>query len=898
MQLVIRANSITALAVISASMLMQIAAAVEVTAAPLPADPVGSESGRSVSSASSGVESPHSEALGEELSPANVTASDGDNPSALESQFVPPSQNCFILGSRAFSIPFSVDASGGSPVEVHLFVSRGPDDAWRLLDRRRPGEATKQFQFEAQQDGEFWFATRTIDALGRAHPPGKIESQLKVYVDTTKPRVTMHADADADGRVDLTISVQDATEVKQMRLRYVTDEMKQWAEVDMRQLSADGKLQFLPTEIWKQMSLQLLVTDTPGNQSVVNQLIRRPRLAELEGNRYAAESGRSPTEASTTPFRIDSTKPLTAQTVSNPVIRLDRHQSPAPSNVQVADGYMPQASGTPFHGFGGSSLPLRGAPDGSGHAPAPGQAQLPGQAPPGQSYGPASSPNVGPTNLVQVGQLPPHGVVPGQVVPGQYAAPSTLTASPHVAASPYSTMTQPSVTNPFAAGPSPPADPATGHPMASQPSSSAAEPNNPPASFFDVLFGSSPTYPAPNAPPQPVAPSSQGSFPTSPVTAGTSPLGFGPPSVRGGFNNHRRPVQPQFAGNVSQRLPPPATPEEISNGFTLNSPGQTEPETIPVPTNPEPDNREAAKPALGNAAEAGATGGERQNRPRTPAEAMRPIEEPSQVSSLLQEEIPTPEGQPDPYRTERATPSPTGASDLASMMERAPVRYSDSVRFSLEYELEAVGIRGVETIELYGTTDGGNTWDLWGSDPDRTSPFDIETQEAGVFGFRIVVVGRNGLASPRPQAGESPDIVVVVDMLSPIVRITGARYGEGDRIGSLVIQYECRDENLTPRPISLSFSDSMEGPWTTIVAGLRNEGQYIWSADPNLPRQFYLRIDAVDQAGNSTSYVLDQPIDAQGLAPRARIRGFQSISGGPAASFDGQTAKRPKAIFK
>jgi hypothetical protein len=282
---------------------------------------------------------------------------------------------------------------------------------------------------------------------------------------------------------------------------------------------------------------------------------------------------------------------------------------------------------------------------------------------------------------------------------------------------------------------------------------------------------------------------------------------------------------------------------------------------------------------------------------------MRPIEEPSQVSSLLQEEIPTPEGQPDPYRTQRATPSratpsPTGGSDLASMMERAPVRYSDSVRFSLEYELEAVGIRGVESVELYGSTDGGNTWDLWGSDPDRTSPFDIETQEAGVFGFRIVVLGRNGLASPRPQAGETPDIVVVVDLLRPIVRITGARYGEGDRIGSLVIQYECRDDNLKPRPISLSFSDSVEGPWTTIAAGLRNEGQYIWAADPNLPRQFYLRIDAVDQAGNTTAYVLDQPIDAQGLAPRARIRGFQSISGGPSASFEGQTAKRPKAIFK
>ncbi len=209
-----------------------------------------------------------------------------------------------------------------------------------------------------------------------------------------------------------------------------------------------------------------------------------------------------------------------------------------------------------------------------------------------------------------------------------------------------------------------------------------------------------------------------------------------------------------------------------------------------------------------------------------------------------------------------------------------------------------MGVQGAEAIELYGTTDGGRSWDLWGRDPDRTSPFDIETKEVGVFGFRIVVVGRNGLASPRPLSGESPDIVVVVDNERPLVRITGAQYGEGDRIGSLVIRYECQDANLKQRPIALSFSDSVNGPWTTIAAGLRNDGEYIWTADPNLPRQLFLRIDATDEAGNNGAYVLDQPIDAQGLAPRARIRGFQTISGADLPAGEGQTAKRPKALFK
>jgi hypothetical protein len=205
---------------------------------------------------------------------------------------------------------------------------------------------------------------------------------------------------------------------------------------------------------------------------------------------------------------------------------------------------------------------------------------------------------------------------------------------------------------------------------------------------------------------------------------------------------------------------------------------------------------------------------------------------------------------------------------------------------------------GAEAVELYGSSDNGHTWDFWGKDPDRKSPFDIEVREQGVFSFRIVVVGRNGLASPRPMRDEAPDIVVVVDKTAPEVRVTGAQYGEGDRTGALVIRYDCRDSNLTKRPITLSFSDSMDGPWTTIAGGLRNDGDYVWPADPQLPRQLYLRIDATDQAGNVGTYVLDQPIDARGLAPRARIRGFQSLSGGQIPVANEKTANRPSGIRK
>lgn len=297
-------------------------------------------------------------------------------------------------------------------------------------------------------------------------------------------------------------------------------------------------------------------------------------------------------------------------------------------------------------------------------------------------------------------------------------------------------------------------------------------------------------------------------------------------------------------------------------------------------------------------------------RPSTPAEAMRPLS-PEQITkpvadaeaTLNSQSAARPSLAPSRGPTE-AIPLPSAAQTsllprLDESVTSAPIRHSRSRKFSLDYEVESAGRAGVEEVELWGSTDRGETWKRWGADPDRQTPFDIETNNDGVYGFCIVVVAKNGLATPRPIPQSTPDIFVVVDTLQPVVRISGATYGEGDQTGSLVIRFSCNDENLSNRPISLSFSDTPQGPWTTIAAGLANVGGYVWPADPQLPRQIYLRIDATDSAGNNGSSVLEAPIDVQGLAPKARIRGFNPITGmTPAADPTPQTAAGPSVRFK
>ena len=203
--------------------------------------------------------------------------------------------------------------------------------------------------------------------------------------------------------------------------------------------------------------------------------------------------------------------------------------------------------------------------------------------------------------------------------------------------------------------------------------------------------------------------------------------------------------------------------------------------------------------------------------------------------------------------------------------------YSNSRAFSLDYNIDNDPDSPVSTVELWGTSDQGQSWQMWGQDPDRASPFDIEVETEGLFGFRMVIVGANGLASNRPRNGDNADAWIHVDIQEPQVKIASALYGRGKESGSLVIEYRASDDYFSERPITLMYSQTPTGPWTTIATGVRNNGRYGWPADPSLPASIFMKIEAHDLAGNVGVNQLDLPIDVEGLAPRGRIQGFRPI---------------------
>lgn len=386
---------------------------------------------------------------------------------------------------------------------------------------------------------------------------------------------------------------------------------------------------------------------------------------------------------------------------------------------------------------------------------------------------------------------------------------------------------------------------------------------------------------------------------TPPIAQSPSPIAQSPWAI------------PQFAisSGLASELPRPVVSGH-SSGMTLSGPATADIATMDPPSpavTPTPPAAPTAVPAAADPLTSAQTPTDNTvnragDRPQTAAGAMRPIgvndplplaaDSPADAAAAPRQQVNRAAESANPANLNSAAQPPTAPGYGAAPPVNEPlgdglaasgvqVRFSNSRKFSLEYEVESTGLAGVSDVELWGSRDRGLTWKRWGADPDRQSPFDIETNNDGAYGFRIVVIAGNGLATPRPQENDLPDIFVVVDTQAPEVRITGAAYGEGNHTGSLVIRYQCSDLHLTERPISLSFAPSPSGPWATIAAGLANEGAYLWPADPHLPRQIYLRVDGIDLAGNEGSHVLDTPIDIQGLAPRARIRGFNPLSSNP-----------------
>jgi hypothetical protein len=227
-----------------------------------------------------------------------------------------------------------------------------------------------------------------------------------------------------------------------------------------------------------------------------------------------------------------------------------------------------------------------------------------------------------------------------------------------------------------------------------------------------------------------------------------------------------------------------------------------------------------------------------------------------------------------------ATPAPTAKPALrdvtpisspAQASPSTPPKLVGSRTFALEYDLDDAGRGGVSRVELWGTRDGGQTWNRYAEDDDNRSPIVATVDEEGVYGFRIVMQTVGGPSSP-PRSGDAPELWVSVDLKRPTVELTQIERGQGNQSDQLILRWRANDNNLEPRPIAVFYSSRPSGPWSAVATNLENTGEYAWRVERYVPGRFYLRIEARDTAGNLAAFQTREPVEFTTANLTGRLR--------------------------
>ncbi|QDT50230.1 Ser-Thr-rich glycosyl-phosphatidyl-inositol-anchored membrane family protein [Symmachiella dynata] len=214
------------------------------------------------------------------------------------------------------------------------------------------------------------------------------------------------------------------------------------------------------------------------------------------------------------------------------------------------------------------------------------------------------------------------------------------------------------------------------------------------------------------------------------------------------------------------------------------------------------------------------------------------------------------------------TTSPNKAqSDLPAV----PFRFVNSREFNIGYKIDDIGPSGVSAVEVFVSQDNGDSWWKFGVDDDRKSPARVKVPKEGRYGLAMRVRSGVGLTSDPPQAGERPDMVIVVDITPPELRLLPLEQGQGVANNQILIQWDMEDQNLAEEPITLYYGGSAAGPWHPIAGAHRNTGRYLWKVGQGVPSKLYIRIQAQDAAGNTQTASTDYPVLVDLSRPRARI---------------------------
>jgi hypothetical protein len=229
-------------------------------------------------------------------------------------------------------------------------------------------------------------------------------------------------------------------------------------------------------------------------------------------------------------------------------------------------------------------------------------------------------------------------------------------------------------------------------------------------------------------------------------------------------------------------------------------------------------------------------------------------------------------------------PAPAFDGDLLKL-GAGERRFVNNKRVVMSCELKDFGPSGVSTLELWYTHDARS----WNKGPEfRLAPGDEQTKQSitfdvvseGVYGITLLARSGVGLAERPPQVGDRPHLWIEVDTTKPVVKNHGVFVGNGPDKGKLTINWTAQDKNLPRECITLSYAEKADGPWKAFAEKLPNNGRHVWNMpQEGLPYQFYVKIEAVDLAGNVGEAITPDLIKVDLSTPKVKILNVEPSSG-------------------
>lgn len=707
---------------------------------------------------------------------------------------------------HGFGIPFNINADASEFIEVQLYVTRDKGESWQFYGRQQTdGE---EFAFRAENDGEYWFALKTLNRDKQLLPDGKTKPELKVIVDTVKPTLKFNIESDPAGRIVCSWDARDANIARDsLKILYRPEVLspvdgsvieQSWKQVPIQPLAraTEGvyrdRIAWWPDDNARSYEVRLEIADSAGNSAFQVSRVSVPLVAWRNKTQSTAHAG-------------------------NWAANLFRKQQPA---VHPPAKYM--RSGFPAsHDVAAQPPPVRPTQITGNHQSIACEGGVCRPLPPFNNLASQPIQLVG-SQIEYVAPPVPDGMEASTVE--NQSPKNSLPPTPNSTVSPKSIpwagktedplgqhdLAVASTQHPFQT-PGPidlPGQRETGNPTDLN---IRALPPLPPEHH---VVKSTRELPGGLVVTESTATRKRSNQPLAEFRANAQPDWQG----RGGSD-----IASSYPNTFSTQQPTPQT--NWQNQTSESSTGQ-------------PDSQRYADTLAKSQS--------------LPTNSTRPNQRVG-------------------FTKPERTPSPV---DL-SLPEFDSMQYINSRRFNMNYSVDAIDPSGVDRVVLWMTRDGGQTWKSWATDPDNVSPFPVEVDEPGVYGFRIVVHSRDGLTGLAPKRGDKADMWIDVDTEAPLVQITSVPYGRDNEAGRLVINWRAEDPQLTFRPVTLAYSSKPEGPWTPIERGLRNTGRYVWKVGSQVPERIFIRLEATDQAGNVGVFQLQNLIDISGLVPRGRIQSVE-----------------------